>query len=130
MYRNSAQKELAQVLRSDYKKKTIIYIPKVYGGVEQMLRYYLKYDPVDQMNRGYPRDKDYTGFENIVFVPEACPYPDLLPTVGTSYTGTAVFVDSFDCRSRNVSGQNESVVRWKDGTTAYYVIKVPIQSAK
>jgi len=131
-YRNYAQKELATILRKDYKSDKRIYVTTLYGGAEQMLRYYLGYDPVDFAKLGYPKNAPYTGFDNILFVPDICPYPKLVAQIRKEYSGDLVFINAAECRSRGIDEVFPSTARafWKDGSLAYYVIEVKAQSLK
>lgn len=131
-YRNYAQKELAAILQKDYKSDKRIFVTTLYGGVEQMLRYYLDYDPVNFAKLGYPKNVPYTGFDNILFVPDICPYPQLVSKIRKEYSGDLIIVNASECRGRGIKEDIDSKasVYWKDGSLAYYVVEVSADSTK
>lgn len=126
-WRNYAQKQLATALAQDFRTNKRIYVTKNTGGIEQMLRFYLDYDPVELAREGFPRDHDFSGFGNIIFVPNSCPYYDLISEIRTNFDGTIVFIDAPDCRKRLGIEEKviaERVVKWQDGEPAYHIVEV------
>lgn len=123
-YRNYAQKVLALTLTNRYAKARLIYVPQLYGGVEQMFRFYLKYDPVQFQKDRQTMDMKNQHFLNIIYTPEICSFRDLLKKQQLANHQDIVFVDSPECqRLFWPDDQIEDTIRWKDGLPAYMIIK-------
>lgn len=72
-YRHYGYKELVSYVDSVKKNYRQIYITKAYGSPYIFFLFYSKYDPKTYWSYGSPRDKDWGGFDNYVFIPENCP---------------------------------------------------------
>lgn len=125
-YRNFAQKQLALFLKENASSYEKVFISKRYGGTDQIIRFYLRYDPVKYQEEGSPRDKDYQGFGNLVFVPEKCPFPQLIQKgliePHGSPTGSYLFVNSAECEKES-SGKEISIIQWQDQQVAYLIVR-------
>lgn len=72
-YRHYGYKELVSYIDSVKNNYRQIYITKAYGSPYIFFLFYQKYDPKAYWAQGSPRDKDWGGFDNYVFIPHDCP---------------------------------------------------------
>lgn len=123
-YRNYSQKGLALALGQRYAEARVIYVPQLYGGVEQLFRFYLQYDPVQFQKDRLTMDMKNQRFRNIIYTPEICPFRKLLKEQQLADSQDIVFVDSPECQKLLWPDDRiEETITWKDGLPAYEIIK-------
>lgn len=72
-FRDYGYKEMVNDVSKIQKNYSKVYVTKSLGGAYIFFLFYQKYDPLKYQLQGSPRDNDYTGFENLIFIPEECP---------------------------------------------------------
>lgn len=120
LFRNYAQKELGLLMKESFRNYDTIYVTKAYGGTEQILRFYMQYSPKKYEEEGYPKDDNYKGFGNIVFVPDDCPFPKLYEKLKLDTAHHYLFINNHLCTGEFV--QKQDIIRWNDQSQAYKVI--------
>lgn len=123
--RNYAQKILALTIQKNYSQAKIVFVPELYGGVEQMFRFYLQFNPAQYQKERLLTDKSHQRFRNIQFTPEICPYPRLLQNGQYKNSPDYIFVNAPECRIKWLDENYLLIdeVKWKDGNPAYDIIK-------
>jgi hypothetical protein len=122
-FRNFAHKELARAIQKDYQNARWIFVPQIYGGVEQMMRFYLGFQPQPKIMTAVGAGK-YESFKNILFTPEICPYPKLIDNKIITDSELYVYVNAPECHTYlDDKDKIDRIITWNDGNTAFEILR-------
>ena len=121
--------KLAQAITKDYSQAKLVFVPELYGGVEQMFRFYVKYDPAGYQKDRLLSDKSHQRLGNIQFTPEICPFRKLILDGLYKNSPDYVFVNSPGCHAEWLTKDDriDQTIYWRDGVPAYEIIKGKVE---
>ncbi len=125
-YRGYAYKELVSELEKIEKKYKKIIFTKANSSPYIYLLFFKKYDPKVYQKKGSPRDFDYKGFDNYVFVPEDCPlgfHTDKFGKLIVRGEEDTLYINKGSCPIPPKSVRLIKVVNWKDNNPAFSIIE-------
>ncbi len=122
-YRGFAYKEMVRSLQKIYNNYDKIVITKTNSSPYIYLLFYMGYSPRRYQELGSPRDYDYKGFDNYIFVPLDCPNTKYQKVIEQEYPDKRVlYVNKGGC---NVTKSSKLIQRidWRDGAEAFQFVE-------
>lgn len=122
-FRAFAYKELVAKLQSIQKQYDTIILTKSNSSPYIHILFYTAYDPHEYQAIGSPRDLEYARFNNILFVPEECPFNEVKYDRYKAETGTKnLFIDRGGC-PKTVNARVIDSIKWRDTMEAFQLIE-------
>lgn len=129
-YRGFAYKEMVRSLQNIYHNYDKIVITKTNQSPYIYLLFFMRYDPTRYQQLGSPRDYDYTGFDNYIFVPLDCPNVKYRKTIELQYPNKRIlYINRGGCAATTNSKLIQRI-DWRNGAEAFqFVENVSTESA-
>lgn len=119
-YRNNGFREMMKVVNENYNEYDKVVITKTGGGYPLVL-FYSKFSPAEYQSLGSPKDRDYGGFGEFIFVPNECPSKDQIPHL-KNYK-KILFVDHGICKPPSPDSKMKfTEILREDGSLGFRII--------